>query len=514
MTFISYAQNFEDVMLHRALKDVDKGCYIDVGAHDPVNDSVTKAFYDVGWRGINIEPVNEWFERLQQDRPDDINLQFAVGGREGEADFYEVIGTGLSTMDESIAKRHAKKHGLALKIYKVPIIKLTTVCEKHIEADIHFLKIDVEGTELSVLKGFNLKKFRPWIIVVESTLPGTEKQKFKVLDAILLAADYEYIMFDGLNRFYIAKEHAKLKKRLMTPPNVFDGFVLSGTGSSSFHIEVANAQQQYKEIESQAQALTIQVNRQDEKLHANGVKEKELLLSLSEKETKLQEIESQAQALTTQVNRQDEKLHANGVKEKELLLSLSEKETKLQEIESQAQGWWLESERLNTELQAVYSSKSWWLTWPLRKLVQFIKWFFYRPIQMVIWLISIPKRLLRWILVKLIAFVLNRPALRAEIKQWLIKYPRIYNKLQLLAHSREVKSKKLKESDVIQKDLVKQVCIKTPVQGNKQDQLVGNLVQTGLQNSIPDPETTEGDNIQVKLMKSANIWKLGTRVDN
>ena len=409
---------------------MDKGCYIDVGAHDPVNDSVTKAFYDVGWRGINIEPVNEWFERLQQDRPDDINLQFAVGGREGEADFYEVIGTGLSTMDESIAKRHAKKHGLALKIYKVPIIKLTTICEKHIEADIHFLKIDVEGTELSVLKGFNLKKFRPWIIVVESTLPGTEKQKFKVLDAILLAADYEYIMFDGLNRFYIAKEHAKLKKRLMTPPNVFDGFVLSGTGSSSFHIEVANAQQQYKEIESQAQ------------------------------------------------------------------------------------GWWLESERLNTELQAVYSSKSWWLTWPLRKLVQFIKWFFYRPIQMVIWLISIPKRLLRWILVKLIAFVLNRPALRAEIKQWLIKYPRIYNKLQLLAHSREVKSKKLKESDVIQKDLVKQVCIKTPVQGNKQDQLVGNLVQTGLQNSIPDPETTEGDNIQVKLMKSANIWKLGTRVDN
>lgn len=58
MTFISYAQNYEDVMLHRALKGVEKGFYIDVGANDPVQYSVTKAFYERGWRGINIEPID------------------------------------------------------------------------------------------------------------------------------------------------------------------------------------------------------------------------------------------------------------------------------------------------------------------------------------------------------------------------------------------------------------------------------------------------------------------------
>ena len=41
MTFISYAQNFEDVMLWRALKHVEKGFYVDVGAQDPVVDSVS-----------------------------------------------------------------------------------------------------------------------------------------------------------------------------------------------------------------------------------------------------------------------------------------------------------------------------------------------------------------------------------------------------------------------------------------------------------------------------------------
>lgn len=53
---ISYAQNFEDVMLMRALASIEKGFYIDVGAAWPDQDSVTKAFYEKGWLGVNIEP--------------------------------------------------------------------------------------------------------------------------------------------------------------------------------------------------------------------------------------------------------------------------------------------------------------------------------------------------------------------------------------------------------------------------------------------------------------------------
>jgi len=49
MTFVSYAQNFEDVLLWRALHDVEHGRYLDVGAHDPVIDSVSLAFYEAGW---------------------------------------------------------------------------------------------------------------------------------------------------------------------------------------------------------------------------------------------------------------------------------------------------------------------------------------------------------------------------------------------------------------------------------------------------------------------------------
>ena len=224
MTFISYAQNYEDVMLRRALKDVDKGFYIDVGANDPVTDSVTKAFYDAGWRGINIEPVSEWYEKIQQDRPDDINLQTAVGARKGSLKFYEVVGTGLSTMDESIAKRHMQERGYEIKSYKVPVVRLTTICERLPRADIHFLKIDVEGAELSVLQGLDLKKIRPWIILVEATLPNTQIENHAEWESSLVERGYHYIYSDGLNRYYIADEHIELDTAFLMPPNIFDDF--------------------------------------------------------------------------------------------------------------------------------------------------------------------------------------------------------------------------------------------------------------------------------------------------
>ena len=44
MTFISYAQNFEDVLLWRALGTVERGFFIDVGAQHPDQDTVTPAF--------------------------------------------------------------------------------------------------------------------------------------------------------------------------------------------------------------------------------------------------------------------------------------------------------------------------------------------------------------------------------------------------------------------------------------------------------------------------------------
>lgn len=89
MKFESYAQDCEDIILYGVLKDIDKGFYIDVGANDPEFMSVTKAFYDRGWNGINIEPLHALCAKLVQERPRDINLCIGCGKERGKMDLYE-----------------------------------------------------------------------------------------------------------------------------------------------------------------------------------------------------------------------------------------------------------------------------------------------------------------------------------------------------------------------------------------------------------------------------------------
>ncbi|MGM9452446.1 FkbM family methyltransferase [Legionella bozemanae] len=244
MNFVSYAQNFEDVMLWRALKHIKNGFYVDVGANDPTHDSVTRAFYENGWTGINIEPVSQWFQKLKKERHRDINLQVAAGEKQGEIFFYELPNTGLSTTNKTIAEKHEIEHGYTKIERKVPVMTLTKIICEHRIKQIHFLKIDVEGAEKKVLEGLDLAKIRPWIVLVESTLPNTQIEDFIEWETLLLNADYDYVYFDGLNRFYIAKEHDNLAHNFKTPPNYFDGFLMSET--QSFCRNIVNEKNQLK----------------------------------------------------------------------------------------------------------------------------------------------------------------------------------------------------------------------------------------------------------------------------
>ena len=224
---ISYAQNFEDVMLWRALKHIENGFYIDVGAWSPDIDSVTRVFYENGWYGINVEPNPEFHLQYLDKRERDINLKVAISNEAGITDIFFSTNPGLSSLDRRIAEGH-KSIGWDVVPSKVEITTLLNICSKFCQnKDIHFLKVDVEGLEKNVLLGNDWVKFRPWIIVVEATLPMSQVENYIEWEYILLEADYEFIYADGLNRFYVAKEHSELKASFTYPPNVFDNFKLS-----------------------------------------------------------------------------------------------------------------------------------------------------------------------------------------------------------------------------------------------------------------------------------------------
>lgn len=242
MAIVSYAQNFEDVMLWRALKHIEHGFYVDIGAQDPLIDSVSLAFYECGWRGVHVEPTQQYSNKLRVARPDELILQLAIGNQPGSLTFYEFEDTGLSTADPSIARRH-QEAGFRCHETVVSVISLDALFERIGVQIIHWLKLDVEGLEKSVLESWKSDTVLPWLLIIESTQPLTQDECHKEWEHLILAKGYEFVYFDGLNRFYVSANHVDLADAFRSPPNIFDGFVLSGTASQPF----------YKLVESKGQ---------------------------------------------------------------------------------------------------------------------------------------------------------------------------------------------------------------------------------------------------------------------
>ena len=255
MTFISYAQNFEDIRLWRALKTVENGFYIDVGANHPTHDSVTKAFYDRGWTGINVEPMPNYYEALRQERPKDTNLQCVAGESADDLTFYGIAGTGLSTLDPAMAQMH-KDAGMDVRSQTVQSRTLTSICEEHAQGrPIHFLKIDVEGHEETVLRGMDFTRWRPWVILIET--PWDRDQTWENL---VTGAGYQSILFDGINTYYLAEEHLNLKPAFDIPPCNLDEFQFCKGHNFSHPIgdveqQLATALQRAEQAEAQLRAM-------------------------------------------------------------------------------------------------------------------------------------------------------------------------------------------------------------------------------------------------------------------
>ncbi|HET6575598.1 MAG TPA: FkbM family methyltransferase [Fimbriiglobus sp.] len=221
---ISYAQNHEDVLLRRAFVGQRDGFYIDVGAHDPVFDSVTKHFSDCGWRGVNVEPIPRKAAAFASARPRDVNLAVGLSDRAGRTTFYEVVeAPTVSTFSAELADGY-RGDGYTVAEHQVEVLTLADVCEQYAPSAIDFLSLDVEGHERLVLSGVDFRRWRPRVVVVEATRPGCQAPAHHEWEGLLLSADYRFAIFDGLNRYYVRGEEPELIARLAVPANVFDNY--------------------------------------------------------------------------------------------------------------------------------------------------------------------------------------------------------------------------------------------------------------------------------------------------
>ena len=218
MKIISYAQNYEDVLLNRLFPDRPSGFYIDVGACHPVFHSVTKLFYERGWQGVNIEPIPSMFELLADARPRDVNLHMGLSNLEGNLPFYEVSFRGRR-FDLFASLRRIRPTSLGLRVRKAidtrhdPVARLRAVCRANDRLPQDRRREPRAGSTA----GGDWVRYRPRVVLIEANRPDNWEH-------ILSSSDYLFALFDGLNRFYVRAEDSELLPLLKVPVNLFDHF--------------------------------------------------------------------------------------------------------------------------------------------------------------------------------------------------------------------------------------------------------------------------------------------------
>ena len=163
----SYSFGGMDLLINYLYKNKFNGVYIDVGCNHPIVGNNTFLLYQKGWSGINIDLDSHIIEMFNYFRPKDYNVNSAVSNSKEETDlFFYHERSAINTISKEV---HNSRKNKAIEIKKIRSNTLDSVIKDspYFDKKINFLSIDVEGNELNVLKGFNLKKYYPEVIVIE-----------------------------------------------------------------------------------------------------------------------------------------------------------------------------------------------------------------------------------------------------------------------------------------------------------------------------------------------------------
>jgi FkbM family methyltransferase len=165
------------------------GFFVEVGAFHPVALSQTWQLERRGWDGLLIEPIPEHAENLRRERRAQV-FEVACGKPEQDGMTLPIyVAGGLSSLR---FRRGPPK--------SVPLATLDSLLVRAGVSQVDFLSVDVEGSELDVLRGFSFERYRPRLILVEDFAEGLAKHRF------MRARAYRRVRRTGDNSWYVPNE--------------------------------------------------------------------------------------------------------------------------------------------------------------------------------------------------------------------------------------------------------------------------------------------------------------------
>jgi FkbM family methyltransferase len=185
-------------ILHRLL-DKDSNC-IDIGCNTgdfliPILKLAPKGYH------LAFEPIPRLAHRLRKRFPNIDIKEIALSDHEGETIFWYVVNApALSSLQKQSWNIHIPD--AITEALKVKVEKLDDIVNKQVK--IHFIKLDVEGTELQVFNGAKqtLKAHRPYILFEHGKTDSNKKHDHRIYDLLVRECGLEIFQLqdwlDGL----------------------------------------------------------------------------------------------------------------------------------------------------------------------------------------------------------------------------------------------------------------------------------------------------------------------------
>lgn len=197
------AQNGEDRWLDDFFSHKTKGYFVEVGAYDGVNLSNTFHFEQIGWKGVLVEPDPAKAESCRSHRPGSKVYQCAaVGSPETKEITFFQVDAGEVFSTTTLSDDHARRiagMGLAPEPMRVRAMTLNSILEDAGATTLDFVSIDVEGGETEVLRGFDIGRWKPAVVVVESNA----KNRLPEVRRYFVRHGYAYRHSIDVNDFYV-----------------------------------------------------------------------------------------------------------------------------------------------------------------------------------------------------------------------------------------------------------------------------------------------------------------------
>lgn len=198
-----YSQHGEDVIAWKVFgRSEGPHYFVEVGVIDGQRFSNTLALEHRGWHGLCVEAHPKFVELVRKNRPGSTVIHAAASDTNGTMPFHADPRGDLSSLHIRDATEMKQRFGDDFRGFETVDVPVRTLDDMLASAGapvgLEVVSIDIEGAELAALRGFDLERWQPRMLILEAD----DAKALKAYRDWLEPRGYKFARMVGVNAVF------------------------------------------------------------------------------------------------------------------------------------------------------------------------------------------------------------------------------------------------------------------------------------------------------------------------